>query len=344
MVTNYNELHEKQYDELMIKYEKQEKLLKEIKSTISEQNEIIKNLNSIITTLKEENTELKNEILRLKSKNKKDSSNSPKPSGTNGYKKVITSRREKSNNKQGGQKGHEPHSLTKDKLDKFINSGDVEYSIIEINKNDTNKNKRYFSKFVIDVKITKIVKEYRYYPVENGKYNIPKIHNQKIQYGNNIKGISMDLMINLPNSTDGISQFINDITNGGVTLSKGTLINWERILANKLSNDINKIEENLLQSYYINHDESQIKIDSNGYNVLCACNDKYVRLWSSEHKSREAIDKINFLPRFKGIIVKDGTELYNKYGCFLSQCISHIMRYLKGIYDFVRHKGQKKII
>ena len=343
MVTNYNKLHEKQYDELMIKYEKQEKLLKEIKSTISEQNEIIKNLNSIITTLKEENTELKNEILRLKSKNKKDSSNSSKPSGTNGYKKVITSRREKSNNKQGGQKGHEPHSLNKDKLDKFINSGNVEYSIIEINKNDTNKNKRYFSKFVIDVKITKIVKEYRYYPVENGKYNIPKIHNQKIQYRNNIKGISMDLMINLPNSTDGISQFINDITNGGVTLSKGTLINWERILANKLSNDINKIEENLLQSYYINHDESQIKIDSNGYNVLCACNDKYVRLWSSEHKSREAIDKINFLPRFKGIIVKDGTELYNKYGCFLSQCISHIMRYLKGIYDFVRHKGPKKL-
>ena len=342
MASNYNKLHEKQYDELMIKYEKQEKLLKEIKSTISEQNEIIKNLNSIIITLKEENNELKNEILRLKSKNDKDSSNSSKPSGTNGYKKVITNRREKSTNKQGGQKNHTPHSLN-NKLNQFINSGDVEEEIIEINKNEKNENKRYIEKVVIDIKITKHIKRYRYYVHDDGKYHIPKIHNQYVQYGNNIKGIAMDLMINLPNSTDGITQFVNDITNGGITLSKGTLINWESILASNLSDDINKIEEQLLQSYYINHDESQIKIDSNGYNVLCACNDKYVRLWPSEHKSQEAIDQINFLPKFKGVIVKDGTELYNKYGCFLSQCISHILRYLKGIYDFIKHRGPKKL-
>ena len=50
---------------------------------------------------------------------------------------------------------------------------------------------------------------------------------------------------------------------------------------------------------------------------------------------------INFLPQFKGVIVKDGTELYIKYGCFLSQCISHIQRYLKGIYDFVKYEVPK---
>ena len=153
----------------------------------------------------------------------------------------------------------------------------------------------------------------------------------------------MDLMVNLPNSTDGIVTFINDITNKGIILSKGTLINWENNLTNNLSNDVNKIEKELLNSYYINHDESQIKIDSDGYNVLCACNDKYVRLWPSKHKSQTAIDEINFLPQFKGVIVKDGTELYNKYGCFLSQCISHIQRYLKGIYDFVKHESPKKL-
>lgn len=37
---------------------------------------------------------------------KKDNSNSSKPSITNGFKKVITNRREKSNKKQGGQTGH----------------------------------------------------------------------------------------------------------------------------------------------------------------------------------------------------------------------------------------------
>ena len=178
---------------------------------------------------------------------------------------------------------------------------------------------------------------------EDGKYHIPKIHNQYVQYGNNIKSTAMDLMINLPNSTDGIVQFIKDITNNGITLSKGTLINWECDLKNNLKSDIETIESELLNSYYLNHDESQIKINSNSYNVLCACNKNYVRLWPSKHKSQDAIDEIGFLPKFKGVIVKDGTELYNKYGILLSQCISHIQRYLKGIYDFIDHKAPKKL-
>ncbi len=44
-----------------------------------------------------------------------------------------------------------------------------------------------------------------------------------------------------------------------------------------------------------------------------------------------------------GVIVKDGIELYDKYGVFLAQCISHIQRYLKGIYDFIDYKGPKKL-
>ena len=68
-----------------------------------------------------------------------------------------------------------------------------------------------------------------------------------------------------------------------------------------------------------------------------------MRLWSSKHKSQEAIDKIGFLPKFKGIIVKDGTELYNKYGILLAQCISHIQRYLKGICDVINHIAPKKL-
>ena len=341
-IRNYENNLFKDYEELLLKFETQEKLLKETNKLVKNLNKTIETLNTTIEDLKKINEEQAKEILRLKTKDNKDSSNSSKPSGTNGYKKVITNRREKSNKKQGGQDKHSPHSLI-NKLEQFINSGDVEEEIIEVNKNENNKNKRYIEKVVIDIKITKCIKRYRYYIHEDGKYHIPECHNQYVQYGNNIKAISMDLMINLPNSTDGIVQFINDISNGGITLSKGTLINWENDLANNLSSDISKIEWKLLESYYLNHDESQIKINGDGYNVLCACNNQYVRLWPSKHKSQEALDKINFLPQFKGVIVKDGTELYNKYGLFLSQCISHIQRYLKGIYDFINHEAPKKL-
>ena len=125
----------KQYEELVIKFENQEKLLKETNELVKSLNKTIENLNKTIEQLKKINEEQAQEILRLKSKNNKDSSNSSKPSGTNGYKKVITNRREKSNNNKGGQKGHKPHSLN-NKLEQFINSGNVLEEIIEITKRD----------------------------------------------------------------------------------------------------------------------------------------------------------------------------------------------------------------
>lgn len=342
MTSNYSNSLYKQYEELVGKFEIQEMLLKETNELVSNLNSTIKSLNETIVKLENEKEELKKEILRLKNNSDKDSSNSSKPSSTNGYKKVITNRREKSDKSKGAQKFHKPHSL-KNKLEQFINSGNVEEEIIEINKNDKNKNKRYIEKIVIDIKIVKSIKRYRYYMCDDGKYHIPKYHNQYVQYGNSIKSIAMDLMVNLPNSTDGIVEFINDISNKGITLSKGTLINWENDLRTNLGGEIQTIENELINSYYLNHDESQIKINGGGYNILCACNKKYVRLWPSKYKSQNAIDEIGFLPRFKGVIVKDGTELYNKYGVFLAQCISHIQRYLKGIYDFVNHKAPKKL-
>ena len=233
MASNYSKSLYNQYVELLEKNEEQGKLLKE-------NNKLIKNLNNTIDTLNElikKQTilieEQAKEILRLKSKNDKDSSNSSKPSSTNGFKKVITNRREKSEKSKGGQKNHKPHSLN-NKLDQFINSGNVQEEIIEINKNEINKNKRYIEKVVIDIKVTKLIKRYRYYPYEDGKYHIPKEHNQYVQYGSVVKAIAIDLMNNLYNSTDGVTRFIEDITNGGITLSKGTLINWNNDLSSKL--------------------------------------------------------------------------------------------------------------
>ena len=332
----------KQYEELTIKFEKQEEALKETNKLIKSLNNTIESLNNTVEQLKKTIEEKDKEILRLKSKNDRDSSNSSKPSSTNGYKKVITNRREKSDKKQGGQQFHKPHSLN-NKLEQFLQSGNVEEKIIEINKNKTNENKRYIEKIVIDIKITKEIKRYRYYPDKNGKYNIPKCHNQNIQYGSTVKAICVDLMNNLYNSTDGVTRFIEDITNGGMTISKGTLILWNEEMSKHLAPEINHIEEELLNSYYINHDESQIKVDGDGQNILCACNKNYTRLWIHEHKSQEALNEIGFLPKYYGVIVKDGTELYNPFGCVLAQCLSHILRYLKPYYEDIKHQAPKKM-
>ncbi len=144
------------------------------------------------------------------------------------------------------------------------------------------------------------------------------------------------------NSTDSVIRFISSITDGVINLSKGTIKNWKKELNDNLTDVLSSIETNLLLSNYINCDDTNIKVNGENHNIICASNKKYTRLWSKDSKSMKAYDEIGFLNKFFGVIVKDGTSVYNFIdGVKYSQCISHIMRYLKGIYDFIEHKSPK---
>lgn len=66
-------------------------------------------------------------------------------------------------------------------------------------------------------------------------------------------------------------------------------------------------------------------------------------MWTLKSKKHEELEKINVFNSFMGVIIKDGTDLYNGFGIAFSQCISHIQRYLKGIYDFINHTGPRKM-
>lgn len=334
----------KQMEEL---FSKVDKLTKEVKT----QNKEIKQLkgevaekDKQIEKLTDENQKMKTEIKRLKNQNKKDSSNSSKPSGTNGFKKVITNRREKSDKKQGGQEGHKGNSLGKDKLEKIIQKENViKNPPIEINKNENNKNAKPYKTTVIDINISVSVTEYLYYPDEDGNFNVPQKHKKHIVYGDNLKALAVDLMYESYNSTDATQNIIASITDNCLEIPKSTLINWSKEAKEKLMPEIENIEKEILDSYYAHFDESQIKVDGQAYNEVCASTPKHTRMFTTKSKKHEELEKINLFKSFMGIIIKDGTDLYNGFGIGFSQCISHIQRYLKGIYDFVKHEGPRKM-
>ena len=334
----------KQMEEL---FSKVNKLTKEVKT----QNKEIKSLkeqlsekDKKIEKLETENKKLKLEVDRLKNQNKKDSSNSGKPSGTNGFKKVITNRREKSEKKQGGQNGHKGNSFGKEKLEKILERENViKNPPIEINKNDNNKNAKPYKTTVIDINITVTATDYLYYPDENGNFNVPQKHKKHIVYGDNLKALAVDLMYESYNSTDATKNIISSISDNCLVIPKSTLINWSIEAKEKLMPEIENIETEILNSYYAHFDESQIKVDGEASNEVCACTKKHTRIWTMKSKKHEELEKINFFKSFMGVIIKDGTDLYNGFGIAFSQCISHIQRYLKVIYDFVNHKGPKKM-
>ena len=311
-------------------------------TTISHYNSLLKinnEQNIEINELKKKVEDLQRLLATQSVRIKKDSSNSSKPSSTNGFKKVITNRREKSNKKQGGQTGHVGAFLSDPMSRDNIKLDNIETEIIEINKNEFNKDKKVVIRKVIDIEVKTKITIYKYYPDSNGKYNIKKEHNSPIQYGPNIKAMAVDLMVSANNSTDAVVKFFDSITNGVMKLSKGSLSEWQKKCAKMLEPQIKNIQANLMDSYYTNNDESQIKVNGEAFNVLGCSNKKYTRLWISKNKSQKALEDIGFLNHYKGIVVKDGTDLYNHCGEKRAQCLSHILRYIKGVSDFNGHTG-----
>ena len=202
---------------------------------------------------------------------------------------------------------------------------------------------KYRSLKVIDIKVIKVIKEYRYYQKEDGTYDIPEYHNRPIQYGENLKSIVSLLNINFNNSTDGIKAFIEDITNNGITLAKSTILSWNHNLSKNLQIEIENIDEKLNDSYYLNADDSTIKINGESYYDLCVSNETHTKLTISDKKNHDAWKDKTILKDYNGVIVKDGTDVYNVFGIEHSQCISHILGYIKGVYDFVDHSGAREM-
>ena len=160
-------------------------------------------------------------------------------------------------------------------------------------------------------------------------------------YGDNLKALAVDLMYESYNSTDATQNIISSITDNCLEIPRSTLINWSNEAKEKLMPEIENIEDEILNSYYAHFDESQIKVDGKAFNEVCASTGKHTRMWTMKSKKHEDLEKINFFKSFMGVIIKDGTDLYNGFGIAFSQCISHIQRYLKGIYDFISHKGPR---
>lgn len=84
MASNYSKFLYNDYEKLLKKFELQEQLLKENNQLVKSLNDTIISMQEIIDDLKKINEAQAQEILRLKGKNDKDSSNSSKPSSTNG--------------------------------------------------------------------------------------------------------------------------------------------------------------------------------------------------------------------------------------------------------------------
>lgn len=329
----------KQFEEVNKKLDKANNTIFNMSLTISELNETNKKLLDELGEANKKVQELLLEIERLKNNNNKNSSNSSKPSSTNGFKKVVTNNREKSNKKQGAQKGHEGKTLTNEEIETLINNGEIdEVIIIEENKNEVNKDLKPIIRYEYDVEIKRIVRKHVIYSDKP-----TNISNYPVIYGENIKIIEC-LLNQKYMSLDGIQNFIYEATNNKILTSKGSLYMWNKEIYIKLLNtEYDYIKRQLLNSLVLNVDESPIKINGEQYYLHNISNGTHTLQYVTKHRSSKDIDEFGFLKEYTGIIVHDHYKMYYNYASDNAECNVHVLRYLNGVCEFTNHTWAKKL-
>ena len=346
---------EKQYKllEQQLKKLKKENELKETENKIlkaknMQQSEVIHDLDrndyrGQCGTLKLENKELKKklenvklELEKLKNSLNKNSSNSLKPSYTDGFKHVIQNNRVKTGRNPGRQKGYSAP------LPKYIdNPNEI---IVVSNNNGANVdmcscgghiiNKDTVRRQVVGIKVIPITKEY----VGNigqcdccGKEYSPEFPtgvNNPINYDNSIKSLLVYLNTynNVPER--GITNFISFMTNNILDMSPATVINTVKEFSKKSEPILKDIKEEILLSPVINNDETPIKVNGEEKSVLGVFTKELTLLEAHENRKEEAFIAMNILNIYTGTSVHDHNKMHLKF--LLSdqaECNFHPLRY-----------------
>ena len=284
------------------------------------------------------------EILRLKSQLDKNSSNSSRPPSRDGLKPVPNSR-EPSAGSQGGQKGHKGHGIKlPGDLDELVKQGLARKRLAD----HTDGAERYKSVWVIDVEVVTVYTEHRY-PLATDKAVSPP----RVVYGDTLKALIIVLSMEGIVSLQRISDFFREVTGGLVSVCRATV---ERIIeefAGRLSPELEKIRETLLNGKTLHVDETPLRTtekpeydENEGQDRLKTSKNTtqsaYLRVYSNgeatlftanSHKDAKSVERDGVLPQFHGIVSHDHETKFYGFGTCDSTCGAHLLRELKGLHE-----------
>ena len=236
----------------------------------------------------------------------------------------------KSDKKPGGQNGH-----SGSRLEKIKNPDQVE--ILSIDRRTLPKgNYReigYKSRQVFDIKISRIVTEYRAQILEDefGKQYIaefPEHVISDVQYGQNVKAHSvyMSQFQLLPYKR--IQDYFAEQMD--LPVSGGSIFNFNKEAYELLADFENITKNKLTISALLQVDETSAHVDKSTIWLHTASNNLWTHLYPHKKRGCEAMDEIGILSKFKGILCHDHWKPYYAYKqCMHSLCNAHHIRELE---------------
>jgi transposase len=303
--------------------------LKKVKTLLVEENELSPTMRSMVELLVLLVTLLANRL-------NLNSSNSSKPPSSDSNRKKV--RKVKGGKKAGGQKGRVGVTLQK------VDDPD-EIEVIKFDRrklpSERYKEVGYESRQVFNIKISRVVTEYRAQVLEDRKGNrfvapFPKDVTKAVQYGKSVKAHSVYMSQFQLIPYNRVQDYFKEQLQ--IPISSGSIYNFNREAYDLLGVFEEKVKSKLAASALMHADETSINIGGDRHWLHCASNDLWTCFFPHERRGAVATDAIGILPKFTGILCHDHWKPYYTYACAHSLCNAHHLRELTRAWE---QDGQK---
>lgn len=280
--------------------------------------------------------EEKEKNLKLIAQMNRDYENSSIPSSRSEKHKKITNNREKTGRKPGAQKGHPGHGRSRQKPTQKIQLPPPE----KVLKDPAfKKTKKKIVKQLVGIRVTLEVTEYSadvYYNSETGERihaSFPEGVVNDVNYDGSVKAFLYLLNNDCCTSIDKSRQFLSDLTEGKLNISKGMISSLLREFSEKTEAERKKAYEDMLLSPVMHTDCTNARVNGeNAYVFICVTPDGQALYYAREKKGHEGV-KGTVTEDYLGTLVHDHETTFYKYASNHQECLAHVLRYLKDSID-----------
>lgn len=358
---------EKQYKELEEKYKKlkqdneiKAKQVKLLTQQNKEKDEVIHDLDKNnyrgqCETLRMENKELKKKLKIYEEKFemsrislRKDSSNSCKPSSTNGFKKVVQNNRVKSGRRQGREKGHKRSaptvSATPDKIIKVSKVATCACGHKTVEKEEVSRD---LISLEVIVHTTQYKGKKTICPCCNKEYSpkFPSNLNSIVNYDEGIKALVVYLSsyCNVPNQK--AVELLSFLSDNKIKMCQGTVGNTIAQFSKKSKNILRKMKKEILKEPVINEDETPIKVNGKIMSTIGVFTKEISLIEAFANRKLESFKEMGILDRYIGTVCHDHNTIHQTFiQSKQAECNFHILRYCKAEYEVHKRESIKEFM
>lgn len=278
----------------------------------------------------------------------KDSSNSCKPSSTNGFKKVVQNNRVKSGRKPGREKGHKRSaptvSTTPDKIIKVSKVATCACGHKTVEKEEVSRD---LISLEVIVHTTQYKGKKTMCPCCNKEY-LPKFTsnvNSIVNYDEGIKTLVVYLnsYCNVPNQKT--VELLSFLSENKIKMCQGTVGNTVAQFSKKSKNTLKKMKKEILKEPVINEDETPIKVNGKTMITIGVFTKKISLIEAFANRKLESFKEMGILDRYIGTVCHDHNTIHQLFiQSKQSECNFHILRYCKAEYEVHKRESIKEFM